>query len=809
MRKWAAIAWAGWCLAGIGWADEATTAWLAEYPAKLDVLQTVREKGELRIEMAIGGMKSQQIMETEFRYRRPDALVVKGPFTEAYCLGTNATTYQKMMENEYRRETVPGGLAEFLESLQLDMLLMQSDKQVLLQTDADRRAEALDGFFESDLARRLPDEELDGRKCAVFADQVESMFKSSWAKIWLDAETGLLRRMESIPTPEWAPAEETDAEVDEDDDRAAMADAMRNMKLSYVVVEQQVNEPLADDAFAFAPPEGATEDVPTPDEEAAEQAERENEAVQKASGLERFELSGQAAPDFELPLLAGGAFKLSEQKGKVVVIDFWATWCGPCVRALPEMKKLAEAYAENPDVVVVGFSTDDAENRAKVEKRGREGTSGLCDRHRTGGSQGGVQGARHSVHRGGGPGWHRARPAGRLFAPVGKGPEARRGCAAGERSAGKRDALHGGRTPAARGRRLPQVRQEARHRVPWPPRGATGSPARSGQRGSRDVFTNDAAGLEGSEFAGAERVSAALPPRTFVRLNGAQAVLVDAYGGEILRTVDLPADLCVTNERGRVPELVHLRAPDGDVIAGCQERYTVTKRGTSTNYRNRKTELFGLRLSDGEVWRKTLSETHRSAPCSRCRWRPTRTCSWTANWNGLTFYSATGEAVLEQDLDFRTQAIFAQDGAGKTIAYVLDKKIRLYDFVWPLAAPPARRRRPNAPAAAPAAAPAGRMTPRSGAGGASSRGNRAGNGDAAQTGWPLAGWAKRSSAAWSICRGTSGKAAESGVKCWRSPSTGSPTCRRWMRICACGRFRWRRRRARARRLVSPTLGARG
>ena len=34
----------------------------------------------------------------------------------------------------------------------------------------------------------------------------------------------------------------------------------------------------------------------------------------------------------------------------------------------------------------------------------------------------------------------------------------------------------------------------------------------------------------------------------------------------------------------------------------------MTKRGTSTNYRNRKTELFGLRLSDGEVWRKTLPE---------------------------------------------------------------------------------------------------------------------------------------------------------------------------------------------------------
>ena len=68
----------------------------------------------------------------------------------------------------------------------------------------------------------------------------------------------------------------------------------------------------------------------------------------------------------------------------------------------------------------------------------------------------------------------------------------------------------------------------------------------------------------------------------------------------------------------------------------------------------------------------------------------------------MTFYSATGEAVLEQDLDFRTQAIFAQDGAGKTIAYVLDKKIRLYDFVWPFAEPPAEAPAAEAPAAAPA-----------------------------------------------------------------------------------------------------------
>lgn len=55
-------------------------------------------------------------------------------------------------------------------------------------------------------------------------------------------------------------------------------------------------------------------------------------------------LVGAAAPPLMLELLAGGHLELKKQQGKVVILDFWATWCGPCVRALPTIAGVAKKF---------------------------------------------------------------------------------------------------------------------------------------------------------------------------------------------------------------------------------------------------------------------------------------------------------------------------------------------------------------------------------------------------------------------------------------------------------------------------------
>jgi peroxiredoxin/outer membrane lipoprotein-sorting protein len=120
--------------------------------------------------------------------------------------------------------------------------------------------------------------------------------------------------------------------------------------LEYDILDMDALAP--DSLFVFTPPGGA-------------------KLVEKLSiGEASADLVGKPALDFKLSALEGKAYRLEDLRGKVVLIDFWATWCPPCRRELPAIEKIYRDYREKGLVVLAVTSEPKGVAASFIEKHG-------------------------------------------------------------------------------------------------------------------------------------------------------------------------------------------------------------------------------------------------------------------------------------------------------------------------------------------------------------------------------------------------------------------------------------------------------
>lgn len=288
----------------------------------------------------------------EFLFQRPGRFVVRTDELQIISDGTNLWAIMEHI-GQYTQSPVPADLIGATNDPILSLVHQHRPALVLLSPPVAAADAGVERFFRAGTTfeRAIPETRKGkpGVRIRGITDPAMPGMGASPYSAWFSDQTGLLEEIRIDLTKTFgdmlvgAPGQ----------DVPGTPRTVDKAELLYVFSDIRVNQPVPASAFSYKAPSSMRK-------------VQSFELGAPGGGLQ-LGLIGQMAPVFAGQTLGGDEVALDALRGKVVVLDFWATWCAPCIATIPAVQRVAERFAGR-NVVVIGINQDRAGSEEKVRE---------------------------------------------------------------------------------------------------------------------------------------------------------------------------------------------------------------------------------------------------------------------------------------------------------------------------------------------------------------------------------------------------------------------------------------------------------
>lgn len=315
------------------------------------------DEGGFTFSITVNDKPQTESLPLRLAFERPRKLALDAGEIRLVCDGKTVTTLQAATKKYMEQEQPKDFSADWILSGPVGAILQGGPEQLPVTTILRllMAPDPLKEISEQAISLSLAPEpkKVEGQELSVL-QLVQA--KGPPVLLCVDPETHLLRRIELVVPDEVLQA------------RAPANTTLSDFSAVWTSGPVQTEKPPKPETFAFTPPPDYSKITPA-------------EAQKLASG--KSSLVGRDAPEFSLTVLDGPdktkTVSKADLAGKVVLLDFWATWCGPCRVELPEIQSLTESLAEDhPDkVAVIAVSQDRTPEDAPLRELVEDSLKGL------------------------------------------------------------------------------------------------------------------------------------------------------------------------------------------------------------------------------------------------------------------------------------------------------------------------------------------------------------------------------------------------------------------------------------------------